>query len=175
MNIKTNITQDDYTAFVKHVARSVSTPSSDKVVRMIIALAFGLGAGVVMSLLNLSIHSSHWAAMLCGAFAGAFLLMVIIGELTRRQMNRLKPDDDGFVIGSQNVSLEDEGIRQRSGRHQALFQWTLIRAVAITDQHVFVMVDRIAGIILPKRAFASDADREAFVSEIERRSGKVRT
>jgi hypothetical protein len=37
------------------------------------------------------------------------------------------------------------------------------------------MVDRIAGIIVPKRAFSSEAEREQFVREIERRSGKIRT
>jgi hypothetical protein len=42
-------------------------------------------------------------------------------------------------------------------------------------KHVFIMIDRIAGIILPKRAFSSEAEREQFVSELERRAGKARS
>jgi|GEM_PF-6732463 len=175
MSIKTDITQGDYAAFVKHVARTVSAASGDKVVRKFIAIAICLGIGFALSLLNLSSHLTTLRAMFCGALAGAFLLMVFIANISRRQMQQMRPADDGFVVGSQEVFLENEGIRQRSGHHQSVFQWSLIRAVAVTEQHVFVMVDRIAGIILPRRAFASDAEREQFVSEIERRSGKVRT
>ena len=175
MSIKTDITQEDYTAFVKHAARSVSAVSGDKVVRMFIAIAIGLGIGFALSLLHLSSHPTTLPAMLCGALAGTFLFMVIIGDISRRQMQRMRPADDGFVVCSQEVFLEDEGIRQRSRHHQSVFQWSLIRAVTVTEQHVFVMVDRIAGIILPRRAFSSDAEREQFVSEIERRSGKMRT
>lgn len=174
MSIKTEITQEDYTAFVKYVARSVSAASGDKVVRLFIAIAIGLGIGFALSMLHLSDHPTTLPAMFCGALAGAFLLMVIISDISLRQMRRMRPADDGFVVGSQEVFLEDEGIRQRSGHHESVFQWSLIRAVPVTEQHVFVMVDRIAGVILPRRAFSSDAEREQFVSEIERRSGKVR-
>jgi len=175
MSIKTDITQEDYTAFVKYVARSVSATSGEKMVRIFIAIAVGFGIGFALSLLNLSSHPTTLPAMLCGAFAGAFLLMVLIGQISRRQMQRMRPADDGVVLGSQELFLEDAGIRQQSGHHQSVFRWTLIRAVAVTDRHVFVMVDRIAGIILPRRAFSSDGEREQFVSEIERRSGKTRT
>lgn len=175
MSIKTEITQEDYTAFVKHVASTVSANSNDRLVRLFIGIGIGIGIGFALSLLHLSSHPSTLAALLCGALAGAFILMVFISDISRRQMQRMRPADDGLIIGSQEVFLEDEGIRQRSDHHQSVFQWSVIRAVAVTEQHVFVMFDRISGIILPRRAFSSDADREQFVSEIERRSGRMRT
>ena len=142
---------------------------------MFTAIAIGLGIGFALSLLHISSHPTTLPAMLCGALAGAFLVMVFIGDILRRQMQQMRPADDGVVVGSQELFLEDEGIRQRSAHYESVFQGSLIRAVAVTEQHVFVMVDRIAGIILPRRAFSSDAERERFVGEIERRSGKVRT
>ena len=36
--------------------------------------------------------------------------------------------------------------------------------------YIFVMVDRNAGIIVPRRSFATDAEREQFVSEVQGRS-----
>ncbi len=175
MSIKTDISQEDYTAFVKHIARTISTASEDKVIRIFICIAIGLGLGLALSLIHLSSHPTTFVAMLCGALAGAFFLVMIIGTISRRQMQRMRPVDDGFIVGSQEVFLEDEGIRQRSSHHQSVFQWSLIREVTVAEHHVFVMVDRIAGIILPRRAFSSDAEHEEFVSEIERRSGKMRT
>lgn len=175
MNISTNITQEDYTAFVKHVARSVSVASGDRTVRMFIAIAVGLGIGFALSLLHVASHPEALAGMLCGAFGSSFLLMTLISSTSRRQMQRMRPAEHGYILGSQETSLEDEGIRQKSAYHQAIFQWSLVRAIAMTDQHVFVMVDPVAGIILPKRAFPSEAEREQFVCELESRSGKTRT
>jgi hypothetical protein len=174
MSIKTDISQEDYTAFVKHVARTLSAARGDRIVRIFIGICVGLGVGFVLSGLHLRFSPRILPAMVFGAVAGAFLLMVFVTDVSRRQMQRMRPTEDGYIIGPQEVFLEDEGLRQRSGRHQSVFQWSLVRAVAVTEQHVFVMVDSIAGIILPRRAFTSDAEREKFVREIETRSGKVR-
>jgi len=175
MNIKTNITLEDYTAFVKHVARSVSVTDGDRLVRMFIAVAFGLGIGFVVSLFNISWKPTILAAMVCGALGGGFLLMVAVSSATRKQLRRMRPAEDGYVLGSQETSIEEPGIRQQSSRHQSFFQWSLVRGIKITDQHIFVMVDRTAGIILPKPAFSSDTELQQFVSELERHSGKRRT
>ena len=175
MSIKTEITQEDYSAFVSHVARSVSAASGDKIVRMFTAIGIGLAIGFALSLFHLSSHPTSLPAMLCGALAGAFSLMVFVSSISRRQMQRMRPTEDGFVVGSQEVFLEGDGIHQHSSHHESVFQWSLVQAVTVTEKHVFVMVDRIAGIILPRGAFSSDAEREQFVSEIERRCGKLRT
>jgi len=40
---------------------------------------------------------------------------------------------------------------------------------------IIVMVDRNAGIIVPRRSFASDAEREQFVSEVQGRARELTT
>ena len=89
-------------------------------------------------------------------------------------MERMKPAENGYILGSQETFLEDEGIRQMSSHHESVFRWSSVRNIAVTKKHIFVMVDRIAGVILPHRAFSSDAEYEQFVSEIEKRSGRTR-
>lgn len=64
----------------------------------------------------------------------------------------------------------DEGIREQSPKHESLFHWPLIRSAESVGEHVFVMVDRNAGLIVPHRAFASAAEREQFLAEIRSRS-----
>lgn len=175
MSIKTDITRQDYTAFVVHVARTVSATNGGRIVRMFIAITMGLGIGLALALLDLLFHPSILVALLCGGVAGAFLSMAVISNVSRRQMQRMTPADDGFILGAQETFLEEEGIRLRSAHHQASFEWSLVQGVAMTAQHVYVLVDSVAGIILPKRAFSSEAELEQFVSEIERRSGKQRS
>lgn len=175
MNIKIDITQEDYTAFITHVARTVSSTPVDKLVRMFIGVGIGLGIGFALSLLQLSSRPTTLGALLCGALGGGFIAMLFVGDVSRKQVQRMRPAEDGFIVGSLEVFIEDEGLRQRSVHHHSAFQWSVVRGVTVTDKHVFIMVDRIVGIILPKRAFSSDGEREQFVGEIERRSGKARS
>ena len=173
MTIKTEVTQEDYTAYIRYVARSVSVPGGDRMVWLLITVAIGIGMGYALSLVHISLHFTTLAAMVASGLAGAFMVSVVIATISRRQMGHMRPSDDGFIIGPQQVTLGDDGIRQDSRQHQSLFHWSLVRSVGTTEHHVFIMIDRIGGLIIPKRAFSSDADREQFVSEIQRRSDKI--
>jgi len=173
MTIKTKITQEDYRAFISYVVRSVSAPSNDRIVWVTIIAAIGLGLGLAIALLHLSLNPTALPALVAAALIGAFMVTTVFAAVSRRQIRRLRPSDDGLFLGAQQVTLGDDGIHQESSHHQALYRWPLVQSVGITEQHVFVMVDRIGGIILPKRAFSTDGEREQFVSEIRSRSGKV--
>ncbi|MBL9169523.1 MAG: YcxB family protein [Verrucomicrobiales bacterium] len=175
MRIKTTITQDDYAAFVKHVARFVSPPAGNKTIQRLIGVGVGLAIAFVASVVDLSAHAKTLALFFSGVIAGIVLLLAVISGISRRQMLRMRPAEDGFILGSQETILEDEALRQKSEHHQALFQWSLLRQIHVAEQHVFIMFDRVAGIILPRRDFSSDEERERFVNEIEQRSGKRRT
>lgn len=174
VSIKTDISQQDYTAYLTHVARTLSF-SKISTLMSCLGLAIGLGFGFSWAMLKGSSPSSVPLAILTGGLAGGLLMLVLVTSIQRWQAQKMKPMDDGILLGSREVFLEDEGIRQRSAHHQSVFQWSLVRSIAITEQHVFVMLDSIAGLILPRRSFSSDAERESFVSELERRSGKVRS
>ena len=173
MSIETEVTQEDYEAFVKHVAVSCSTPSPGNTMAIFIGLGVGLFIGLCVSLTGLGRNVSTLAATVFGVLSGALLMVVIIGGISRTQLRRMKPSDNGMVLGRQQVTLCEEGIRQTSRHHQVLIYWSCVCAVNTTDKHVFVMVDRIGGFILPKRAFSSDEQREQFVSEIKKRAGNL--
>ena len=173
MSIETEVTQEDYEAFIRHVATSCSTPSPGNIIATCIGLGVGLFIGLCIALTGLGRNVSTLAATVFGVLSGALLMVVIIGGISRTQLRRMKPSDDGYVIGSQKLTLCEEGIRQTSRHHQMLMNWSCVRAVNTTDKHVFVMVDRIGGFILPKRSFSSDEQREQFVDEIKKRAGNL--
>jgi hypothetical protein len=54
MSIKTNITREDYVAFVRQVARSLSAANGERTVRMFIAITLGFGIGLALSLVHVS-------------------------------------------------------------------------------------------------------------------------
>jgi hypothetical protein len=69
--------------------------------------------------------------------------------------------------------LDEPDIRVISEHHGSLYRWPPVRNFGVTDQHVFVMVDRSAGITVPLRAFSSESEREQFIGEIRAKSAKM--
>jgi hypothetical protein len=167
MTIHTEITPDDWTAFVHFVAQSVSKSSGGRFGRWFIALGVGAVLGVTVSITGLGLHLP---SLLIGAVGGTLWLVVI----SRLQMRRMIPAPDGYILGQRQVTLSDNGLRETSQRHESVFRWHGIRGAQLTDQHVFVMVDNNAAIIVPRRAFSSDRECEQFLGEIQTRAGSVR-
>jgi YcxB-like protein len=167
MTVHTDITPADWTAFVRFVTRSVSKSSGGRLGSWLVALGVGATVGVTVALTDVGLHLP---SLLIGAVVGTLSLVVV----SRLQVRGMIPAPDGFILGQRQVTLSDDGLRDTSQRHESFFQWRGVRGAEVTDQHVFVMVDNIAAVIVPRRAFSKDSEREQFVGEIQRRAGGVR-
>jgi hypothetical protein len=130
----------------------------------------GVGAGVILGItLSLTGIRLDVASLLASLFGGVFWLTLFSRLYTRK----MAPATDSYVFGPRTVSVADDGIGETSQRHESLFRWTSVRSIESVGEHVFIMVDRNAGIVVPHRAFASDAERDQFLAEIRKRSGMV--
>jgi hypothetical protein len=167
MNVKADITQDDWQMLVQHVLRGLGKEGHGQ--KVLAAFGIGAGAGLVlfwvMPKLGFQFHSG---SLLVGMLGTIFC----INTLSKLRMKRLGPLLEGFVLGPRQVTVSDDGIKETTRLHESFFRWACVRSVDETAQHVFVMLDRNAGLILPKRAFSTDGDREQFVNEVRNRSGK---
>ncbi len=163
MTVQTDITSDDWTAFLRFVNRSVLSHPQDRMRRLLLIPALGLVVGVLSAATGINLH---FPSLLIGAFISLAWFVVI----ARMQVRRMAPYADGFILGPREVRLTDEGLRESSELHDSLFRWMAIHDVKLTDQHVFVMMDRCAAVIVPRRAFRSDDECEEFVEEILTRS-----
>lgn len=80
-------------------------------------------------------------------------------------MFRIWPTEDGCILGIRSVLLDETDIRVISELHESLYRWSAFRNIGVTDQQLFVMVDRSAGIIVLLRAFSLESKREQFIGE----------
>jgi len=166
MTIQTNLTGDDWRAFLRFTQRRLMGGAAAKL-RLCLAL---LGFAVVFGLLvNVSKSKIDAGSMIVGALVTVLWLAIII----RLQARRMRPATDGIMIGPHSITLDDDGVRDRARLRESLVRWEAVRAVQVTAAHVFIVVDNHAAFIIPRRSFSSDTEREQFVSEIQKRSGKV--
>lgn len=166
MTIQTDITQTDWAAFVKFVVRRAARGATGRLGRWFISIGIGVVLGLTFTFSGISLDIP---SLLVGIVGGTVWL-VTVSRLRSRGMG---PARDSYILGPREVTVSDDGLHETSQQHDSVFRWSAIREVLVTDQHVFVMVDTSAALIVPTRAFQTDDEREQFVNEIQRRSGRL--
>lgn len=80
------------------------------------------------------------------------------GRLIEQNARRLR------VLEPQWFEAVAEGFEARSDRGHSLVRWSAVRRLEVEGTRLFVFVSPDSAYIVPSRAFAADADFEAFVS-----------
>ncbi len=160
MTIQTDITREDWKAFVRYIIRRAQ--------RRCMLLSFlgtaGIGFAIILTFSMTGIEFQP-PSFITGLVFGILAQMAATWLIARQ----MQPAEVGYVLGPQEVEVTDAGFRVMSRHHDAVFHWEGVLSAHVTAKHVFVMVDRNAGIIVPRRYFASDAEREQFVGEVQGR------
>jgi hypothetical protein len=124
------------------------------------SIALGVPVGIVLVILTkISTFEFHApTALVCAA------IFVSLWLFFRWGSSRAFPAaPEGACLGPRRTTLDDGGIRERSAHSEHHTDWEGVLSVEETGQHVYVMIDRFAGYIIPKRAFADVADLQEFL------------
>ena len=103
-------------------------------------------------------------------FVGTFMLFLTF--FSWRLARALTPTAGGALIGHRHILLDEQGVTEESTSHRHQSAWLGIVSVGETRDHVFLMVDRLAGYIVPKRAFLDSSELEAFLAFARIRVGQ---
>jgi YcxB-like protein len=166
LQVITNILPEDFRAFSREVARRGAAGSRAG------RLGFAIGAGLFFGLV-LGIGSVGPARILdplTMLFTAVFLVLFLI-VLTRRMRSGFAPLPGGSILGEKTITLSDEGIRSQGAYTESFVQWPAVLDLLETRQHLFVMIDRPAGVIIPKRCFASDLECHEFAEALRLHAG----
>jgi hypothetical protein len=83
--------------------------------------------------------------------------------ISRLYRTAVRPLRAGSLVGRRRVELSEDGVRQLAELHDAKTRWAGVLSIDETPSHIFLMTDKLAGYIIPRRAFTDDAQRRAFV------------
>ena len=153
LTAKYALTLDDYLAFAK--VFEVLTPLR-RAMRAVMWGMIGLisFAAVYTAIAGNSLMAAYWAglALLMLAFP------LVIGPWTTRRTYHRQHLDGVQII----FVADDEGFRLTTDRSDASMTWAAVRRADDISGHVLLWPNQQLGYIIPKRAFASPADAEAF-------------
>ena len=67
------------------------------------------------------------------------------------------------LLGHHRVTISEEGISDSNEFGQTSRVWRGVEKVVVADEHVYVYINALAAIIVPRRAFAGPLEFEEFV------------
>jgi hypothetical protein len=165
-------TLEDHFAFARHRVRSLpwwrrSLPMT--LVGVLAPLASGYFIYLMFSeLLQQSLWDQViWMAMLTSPVS-IWVVMVVWGmqftlELhVRRLVNH--PDNRKRMLGWRRCAIGPAGVTFCETEAANTVAWSSILRIAHTDEHAFLYTTNINAIVVPRLAFAGDADFRAFVA-----------
>lgn len=67
-------------------------------------------------------------------------------------------------MGSTTIVADTQGVSSTSAGVEVRVPWANMQHVVATDRHLFLMFSRLGAVIVPRRAFADDADATSFAT-----------
>lgn len=162
LSVEFEATRADMAAFQAFVTRRIRQSVRSPLYYAVLALLAVIVGGLLSGALGVRFHRPTGVAIL---LLGAMFWSIV----ARLYRSAASPLPNGSLVGPRRVELTDEYIRQVAALHDARTDWRGVLSVGETPAHVFLMTDRLAGYIVPRRAFASADEYRAFVQFARRR------
>jgi len=129
-----------------------------------------IAGGVVVILLVATITAEAWAltgfidwsALVVGLFLGLLIILVSNRRIRARLWLRLTRRSP--LYAPHNFAVGEAALRITSPKFSSEIRWSTLRNMKRTEDRLFFFVTKRLAYIVPRRAFDSDADFEAFAA-----------
>ena len=167
MELSTQIGSDDFKALQRDVMRRVGSGTvGDRRKRMWRLVFVWLFLVIGFALLKgFGLADFQSAIVLPSLVIGLLIFLVFLGFFFQR-LARYCPNQEGLILGRQKIRLTEAGIEQEGDLFSARYAWNLLEHVTETQSHLFLYMDRVAGLIVPKKYFETEDKISAFLKKI---------
>ncbi len=163
MRVDYQFTAREFLACLRHLRRRfLRTSGALTAVRV----QWLLAAACLLGLAYLSLNDGSGRLPLSVALAALAFALVLGGRvsLQRRYANRMIAAD-GIFTQPRSLQIDEDGITIDDRLSTSRYLWDAVRDVEEAKSHVYIHIDNIPALIVPKRAFASEEDCRHFVDQ----------
>ena len=177
MTIHYDVTEKDYINFNLYHWKTSKSGRRLNAFMMLLPL-FMFGAMVWMTLRRAAVSEEIAAALAGHIIVAAIMALVLflLIKLTFRPAIRLQARmqlRDGKAndfIGEQTITLHDEHFEDGNMYMMSRISYSAVEKIGCTQDYLFVYIGAIKAIIIPKRCFASAAEREDFLALLRQKT-----
>jgi hypothetical protein len=160
-------TLDDITAFYNNALPRSPVARRQKRITQIGCPLLVVGIGLLMCYL---IGYGFPPPPIWLGYIGLIALAVIYftpSSVHKQQMKQVlrifQQEDHRKRLGPTKIELRPDGVAAASPIGATIFDWKAISAIVATSDYVFLHLDSLSALIVPRRAFADDAAFDRFV------------
>lgn len=166
MQAQYNIGADDFVAFnlnyMKHDATAQKRVRLSQLTGAVVLLIAG-GAFCYMNG-KFSVPVMLGVAILAVLYA-AYIPWSVKGSV-KKSVTRVLRDSSKTAVGEKTLTIEAEKLHLTGSGEDSFYEYGNIVQVITDDKHYFIYTGTMEALILPFRAFASEADRTAFYTRL---------
>ena len=164
MRITFDTTLDDIHAFNTHYARTAALPQQS---RKMVRGALTLTLASLMFALGVAFHlpTAFWIINALVLFAWWQFYPRRVEAMARRSTQKLYAEGrNAGMLGPTTVTIEPEWLSEASSEREVRTRWRSVERMDETPDYVFLYVTGFSAVIVPRRAFVSPADQDAFLA-----------
>jgi hypothetical protein len=150
-SIEYDLVPDDFVAFnMHHALHSEAARRQSATTRIGASVVLPLAVGIMLAAASHDVAFGAVTTLVSGV-----VLWFLWPRLWSRQMKRFlmrAASSDGLgTVGTQTLSIEDEGLREVSPGSETFTAWSKVRRIDETPDHVFIFVGPVQAFVIPKR------------------------
>jgi len=169
------LTRDDLAAFIEYHQRSSPTARRQRLGCFGVALCalMVLPAGILLTTDKplLETAADIWPLLL-GPILFAIFAIPYFRWRTRQLSDRmLSEGKNKEFYGKCELEVGDDALTETRPSGSTIRNWSSVERVVTTPSHLFVYTSGIEAYVVPRRAFPTESELNAFVDVIRKRSG----
>lgn len=170
-----DLTRDDLAAFIEYHQRSSPAARRQKIGCLAVAFcALMILPVCILSTTDkpiLETAAAIWPLWL-GPILFALLAVPYIRWRTRQMSNRLLSEGQNREFyGQCELEAGADALTETRPSGSTIRNWTSVERIVATPSHLFVYTSGIEAYVVPRRAFSTESEFNAFVDVIAQRSG----
>ena len=166
MKLNYDISLEDLIAFNEYLAVSLRI---GKRIFWIMVLGIPLFCLIVIIIFSLF---SLFDLIIFSLIASLWILIYLAwhkwGERFYRQWFARKFFRDSKIIGSSSTWFDDKGVYSEGKNGSVNFDWSAIKKIVQTNRYIYIFVDTLMAVIIPKRVFKSPNELSSYWEDLNK-------
>jgi hypothetical protein len=97
-----------------------------------------------------------------------FALPSMIWSSTKKRIERMfREGQNKGMSNTTKLAISEDGMEANNSLSASKMLWSAIEKITVTDEYIFLYVSAMNAMVIPQRAFATEAQRQEFIQLVQ--------
>ncbi|MFI2859055.1 YcxB family protein [Paenibacillus sp. JSM ZJ436] len=126
----------------------------------------------LLSILLLRFSSFDWVySVVVGVLIGILCDLLFVYRIKSRTMSMVKHNEG--ILGERTITVDRTAVHESNDKTQLRYDWSGIHDLRRDRDYLYIFVNSMQAVIIPKRSFGSPEAEQSYVKAVEDYSNKT--